>query len=113
MRGHREVESSDNHQQQKHLSRRYVFACGPWLPKMFPDLLSDRIHPTRQELFYFGTPADDLNFTAPALPTWIDFKDEAYGLPDLEGRGVKIAIDRHGPTFDPDKETVRYRRRSL
>ena len=38
----------------------------------------------------------------PALPTWIDFKDEAYGLPDLEGRGIKIAIDRHGPPFDPD-----------
>ena len=80
----------------------YVFACGPWLPKIFPDLLADRIHPTRQEVFYFGTPAGDQSFTAPALPTWIDFKDEAYGLPDLEGRGIKIAIDRHGSEFDPD-----------
>jgi sarcosine oxidase len=80
----------------------YVFACGPWLPKIFPDLLSDRIHPTRQEVFYFGTPAGNVDFSAPALPTWIDFKDEAYGLPDTEGRGVKIAIDRHGPAFDPD-----------
>ncbi len=80
----------------------YVFACGPWLPKIFPDLLSDRIHPTRQEVFYFGIPAGDQTFTSPALPTWIDFKDEAYGLPDLEAHGVKIAIDRHGPAFDPD-----------
>jgi sarcosine oxidase len=80
----------------------YVFACGPWLPKIFPDLLVDRIHPTRQEVFYFGTPAGDQSFSAPALPTWIDFKDEAYGLPDTEGRGIKIAIDRHGPEFDPD-----------
>jgi monomeric sarcosine oxidase len=80
----------------------YVFACGPWLPKIFPDLLADRIHPTRQEVFYFGTPAGDRSFTAPALPTWIDFKDEAYGLPDLEGRGIKIAVDRHGSEFDPD-----------
>ena len=80
----------------------YVFACGPWLPKIFPDLLADRIHPTRQEVFYFGTPAGNQSFTAPALPTWIDFKDEAYGLPDLEGRGIKIAIDRHGSDFDPD-----------
>lgn len=80
----------------------YVFACGPWLPKIFSDLLSNRIHPTRQEVFYFGTPAGDQRFSAPALPTWIDFKDEAYGLPDTEGRGVKIAIDRHGPPFDPD-----------
>jgi sarcosine oxidase len=80
----------------------YVFACGPWLPKIFPDLLADRIQPTRQEVFYFGAPAGSQSFTAPALPTWIDFKDEAYCLPDLEGRGVKIAIDRHGPAFDPD-----------
>lgn len=80
----------------------YVFACGPWLPKIFPALLADRIHPTRQEVFYFSTPAGDQSFSVPALPTWIDFKDEAYGLPDTEGRGVKIAIDRHGPPFDPD-----------
>jgi sarcosine oxidase len=80
----------------------YVFACGPWLPKIFPDLLADRIQPTRQEVFYFGTPAGDRRFTAPALPTWIDFKGEAYGLPDLEGRGIKIAVDRHGAEFDPD-----------
>ena len=82
----------------------YVFACGPWLPKIFPDLLADRIHPTRQEVFFFGTPAGDCRFAAPALPTWIDFKDEAYGLPDTEGRGIKIAIDRHGIEFDPDSD---------
>jgi monomeric sarcosine oxidase len=80
----------------------YVFACGPWLPKIFPDLLADRIHPTRQEVFYFGTPAGNQSFAAPALPTWIDFKGEAYGLPDLDGRGIKIAVDRHGSEFDPD-----------
>jgi sarcosine oxidase len=80
---------------------QYIFACGPWLPKMFPNLLAERIRPSRQEVFFFATPAGQ-SFTAPALPTWIDFKDEAYGLPDLEGRGIKIAIDRHGPAFDPD-----------
>jgi sarcosine oxidase len=80
---------------------QYVFACGPWLPKIFPDLLSDRILPTRQEVFFFGAPSGQ-SFAPPFLPTWIDFKDEAYGLPDLEGRGIKIAIDRHGPPFDPD-----------
>ena len=80
----------------------FVFACGPWLPKFFPDLLGDRIHPTRQEVYYFGAPAGDARFTSTALPTWIDFKDEAYGLPDIESRGLKIAIDRHGPPFDPD-----------
>jgi monomeric sarcosine oxidase len=83
-------------------SATFVFACGPWLPKLFPDFLANRIHPTRQEVYYFGAPAGDIRFTSPALPTWIDFKDEAYGLPDIEGRGVKVAVDRHGPPFDPD-----------
>src|SRR6185503_14138106 len=80
----------------------FVFACGPWLPKLFPRLLAERIHPTRQEVFYFGPPFGDARFRSPAMPTWIDFKDEAYGLPDIDGRGIKIAIDRHGPPFDPE-----------
>lgn len=80
----------------------YVFACGPWLPKIFPDLLANRIRPTRQEVFYFAPPAASRNFAAPTLPTWIDFKEEAYGLPNVDGHGVKIAIDRHGPAFDPE-----------
>lgn len=79
----------------------YVFACGAWLPKIFPDVLAGRIHPTRQEVFYLGAPAGT-RFQSPALPAWIDFKNEAYGLPDTEGRGVKVAIDRHGEAFDPD-----------
>jgi glycine/D-amino acid oxidase-like deaminating enzyme len=38
------------------------------------------------------------------MPTWIDFTDEAYGLPDVDGRGIKCAIDRHGDLFDPDTD---------
>lgn len=80
----------------------YVFACGPWLGKLFPALLGERIFVTRQEVFFFGTPPGDRRFAPPALPTWIDLAHESYGMPDLEGRGLKIAIDRHGPGFDPD-----------
>jgi monomeric sarcosine oxidase len=80
----------------------FVFACGPWLPKVFPDVLTDRIHPTRQEVFFFGAAAGDRRFAPPALPVWVDFGDEIYGIPDLENRGFKIAPDRHGLAFDPD-----------
>ena len=80
----------------------FVFACGPWLPKLFPDTLSDRIFPTRQEVFYFGPPPGETRFAPPAMPTWIDFGDEIYGIPDIEGKGFKIAPDTHGPAFDPD-----------
>jgi glycine/D-amino acid oxidase-like deaminating enzyme len=80
----------------------FVFACGPWLAKVFADLLAERIFPTRQEVFYFGPAAGDPRFRAPALPVWVDFAEEIYGLPDIEGRGFKVAPDRHGPAFDPD-----------
>jgi monomeric sarcosine oxidase len=80
----------------------FVFACGPWLPKVFPGLLGARIFPTRQEVFFFGPPPGDERFAPPRMPTWIDFGAEIYGLPDLEARGFKLAPDRHGGPIDPD-----------
>jgi sarcosine oxidase len=82
----------------------YVFACGSWLPKVFPALLGDLIFPTRQEVFFFGLPPGDLRFSPPALPTFIDHISEFYGMPDLEGRGIKVASDEHGPRADPDTQ---------
>ena len=80
----------------------FVFACGPWLPKIFPALLGEWIRPTRQEVFFFGVGAGDPSFTAPAMPAWVNFSELVYGVPDLDGRGFKLAIDAHGPPFDPD-----------
>ena len=82
----------------------YVFACGAWLPRLFPELLGKRIEPTRQEVFFFGTPPGGTAYQAPAMPVWIDFSDPRgpYGFPDLENRGVKIALDQHGPRTDPE-----------
>jgi len=83
----------------------YVFACGPWLPKVFPELLGRRIFVTRQEVFFFGAPAGSVQFSSPALPVWLDRLHPAipYGFPDLENRGIKVALDVHGPAFDPDR----------
>ncbi len=80
----------------------FVFACGPWLPKVFPDVLGELIYVTRQEEFFFGLPAGDPRFEPPHMPTWIDFTDLVYSVPDVGGRGLKIAIDAHGAEFDPD-----------
>jgi sarcosine oxidase len=80
----------------------FVFACGPWLPKVFPHLLKDLIQPTRQEVYFFGTAAGDGRFAPPLMPVWLDFNELIYAIPDLEGRGFKVAIDRHGPACDPD-----------
>jgi glycine/D-amino acid oxidase-like deaminating enzyme len=81
-----------------------IYACGPWLGKLFPDLVGPRLFVTRQEVLFFGLPAGDLRFQAPQLPIWLDFSSQRgmYGFPDLEARGLKLACDRHGPAFDPD-----------
>jgi sarcosine oxidase len=83
----------------------FVFACGAWLGKLFPQVLGDRIFPSRQEVFFFGVPAGETRFAPPALPTWLYLKDEFYGMPDLESRGLKVAGDHHGPRVDPDTQS--------
>jgi len=84
---------------------QFVFACGPWLGKVFPELLGQRIFPTRQEVFFFGSPAGDARFAPLALPTWLFNQDEVYGMPDLESRGLKMARDTHGEHADPDTQS--------
>jgi glycine/D-amino acid oxidase-like deaminating enzyme len=82
----------------------FVFACGPWLPKVFARVLGHRIFPTKQDVVFFGIPPGDRRFEPPQMPIWIDFGDQRgmYGFPDLENRGFKVAFDLHGPAFDPD-----------
>jgi monomeric sarcosine oxidase len=81
---------------------RFVFACGPWLGQLFPDVIGDRVRPTRQEVFFFGTPAGDRRFTEDALPVWADHGTRfMYGIPGNEWRGFKVADDSRGPVFDP------------
>jgi glycine/D-amino acid oxidase-like deaminating enzyme len=82
----------------------FVFACGAWLPKLFPQVLGARIFPTRQEVFFLGVPAGSDSFSSPNMPAWLHHThpDRPYALPDIENRGFKIAFDTHGPEFDPD-----------
>jgi glycine/D-amino acid oxidase-like deaminating enzyme len=80
----------------------FVFACGPWLGKLFPDVLGDRILPTRQEVYYFGAPSGSDHFQPGRLPIWIDFGERiVYGIPDIHGRGFKLADDTRGEPIDP------------
>ena len=88
---------------------RYVFACGPWLGRLFPDVIGERVAPTRQEVLFFGTPAGDPRYLDDRLPVWIDNGARPgppggplfYGIPGNERRGFKIADDTRGEPFDP------------
>ncbi|HUP49244.1 MAG TPA: FAD-dependent oxidoreductase [Thermoanaerobaculia bacterium] len=80
----------------------YVFACGPWLGRLFPEVIGEAISPTRQEVYYFGTPPGSDRYLPRRLPAWIDFGERIiYGLPDVHGRGFKLADDTRGEAFDP------------
>ena len=98
---------------------RYVFACGPWLGKLFPQAVGDLVQPTKQDIFFFGTPPGDNRFSDRHLPVWGDHRGRfRYGIPGAPSgdarRGFKIADDTRGPAFDPtsgerviDPETLR------
>jgi glycine/D-amino acid oxidase-like deaminating enzyme len=82
----------------------YLFACGPWLSRILPDVIGDRVHATRQEIFFFGAPRDDAEAFS-RLPVWINFSAPGqrlfYGIPVAESRGFKVADDTRGEDFDP------------
>ena len=85
----------------------YVFAAGPWLARLLPDVLDGQIDVTRQELVYFATPPGDGRFDAEVMPTWVDYDAAFYGIASVEGRGFKVAPDWPGPVVDPDHEERR------
>ncbi len=80
----------------------YVFACGPWMGRVFPEVLGSTITCTRQEAYYFGVPEDDAA-RYDGMPVWVDVdgKDFYYGIPGNAQRGFKIGVDRRGVIFDP------------
>ena len=96
-----------------------VFAAGPWLPRLFPEICGPLIRITKQDVLYLGPPAGDPRFEAGSLPCWVDYDAAIYGIPAVEGRGFKVAPDQLGRPFDPtegerlvDPETVRIGRAS-
>jgi sarcosine oxidase len=65
----------------------YVFACGPWLRKLFPELLENRMRVPLGYVCYFGTPVDDTRFTFPNLPS--------YNFPGVTG-WPSLPVDSRG-----------------
>ena len=84
-----------------------VFACGPWLPRLLPELLAGTIAVTRQEVLYIATPPGDSRYQAGELPVWVDYDRAFYGIPSIEARGMKVAPDWPGPQVDPDRHERR------
>ena len=82
----------------------YVFACGPWLPKLFPELLADKLTVQRRDVLFYGLPSGDPRFAYPNFPDWSISGSGYYGFPDIEGRGFKVAPYPDDNTIDPDND---------
>ena len=102
----------------RHAAAEFVFAAGPWLPRLFPRVVGDLIRVTKQDVVFLGAPPGDGRFAAESLPCWLDSRAGFYGIPAVDGRGMKAGADRFGPAFDPthgerivDPESVRLLRR--
>ncbi len=98
----------------RHGAAEFVFAAGPWLPRLFPGVLGGLIRVTKQDVVFIGPRAGDGRFAAEWLPCWLDSRGGFYGVPAVDGRGMKVGSDPYGPVFDPthgdrlvDPESVR------
>jgi sarcosine oxidase len=76
-----------------------VWACGAWLRQLFPALIALSV--TRQELLFFDAGP---GWRAPGIPAWCDYDRARYGTADIDGFGVKGAVDDEGPGIDPDAD---------
>jgi len=80
----------------------FLFACGSWLGKLFPEILGNIITCTKQEVYYFGFPSA-MAGAYENFPVWIDAdgRDFYYGIAGNAHRGFKIGVDKRGEIFDP------------
>ena len=87
---------------QKIAAQTFVFACGPWLPKVFPSAMQNRLQTPRRVVFFYGTPPGDERFTFPNCPAWS--VGNAYGFPSIEGKGFKVVPTIDHVLVDPDTQ---------
>jgi len=83
----------------------FVFACGPWLGKVFPDVMKGKLFTPRRDVFFFGTPAGDDRFSYPNFPNYSE--DDSlgyYGFPSIDNRGFKVCPVGEKTAFDPDSD---------
>jgi glycine/D-amino acid oxidase-like deaminating enzyme len=85
---------------------KFIFATGPWTRKLFPGILADCTYVSKQEVYHFSVPGDNMaHFDATVFPTWLEYDPDSplyYGMPMHMGKGFKIAYDDRSVHFDPD-----------
>lgn len=80
---------------------QYVFACGPWLPKVFPDVMGNRVRIPLGHTYYFGAPEADPRWNFPNLPSWNFPGVTGWPALPLDHRGFRVRTGGR-PEQDPD-----------
>ncbi len=81
---------------------KYIFACGPWMAKVFPEVFAKKLEVYRRDVFFIGSPSGDSRYAYPNFPVWSD--GNMYGMPDLRGQGLKVAPFPDYNSIDPDTD---------
>lgn len=67
----------------------YVFACGPWLRKLFP-YLDNRMRVPLGYVCYFGVPIGDTRFTYPNMPSFNFPGVTGWPVLPVDSRGFRV-----------------------
>lgn len=67
----------------------YVFACGPWLRKLFP-FMENRMRVPLGYVCYFGVPVADTRFTYPNLPSFNFPGVTGWPVLPVDSRGFRV-----------------------
>lgn len=65
----------------------YVFCCGPWMDKVLPDAMKNRMRVPLGHVCYFGPPLNDERFIFPNIPSW--------NVPGVTG-WASLPVDSYG-----------------
>ncbi len=68
----------------------FVFACGPWLGKVFPELLGNRMRIPLGTACYYGTPPGDNRFSFPNMPSWNFPGVTGWPALPVDNRGFRV-----------------------
>jgi sarcosine oxidase len=79
----------------------FVFALGPWFPKVFPELMAKRMRIPMGHVFYYGTPVGDPRFTHPNIPSYNFPGVTGWATIPMDNRGFRVRIGGHMED-DPD-----------
>ncbi len=68
----------------------YVFCCGPWMEKVFPQVMRNKTRLPIGHVCYFGQPVGDERFTHPNIPSWNVPGVTGWAALPVDSRGFRV-----------------------